>query len=577
MFLATTAITEFWDKNDTILFLGEWCKTFDNQEDRRNLASQDFRFLWDNQKSIESAILYCQNICDKSLPRLTEILNRYHGMQKNCEYYHIILGNWLLSFSHILYDRYMTLKKAFALYPELKTYILDPSCWVIPTNHDDLINKIIGDEYNLQLYSQILLAQDYKFPLKKLSSPLDQCLFFRCPQSLIKKLFFKTLNMASNVLSRNKITTISNPYFKYHRIRSYLGLAVRSDGGLVFDDMDYQVSMHCRIDQHFREHMRLGLTEDDFKNLYSRLVFQNLPTLFLEGFQEFRDQVIKLPIRKTKTYFCVNSIHSNDIFKLYVAENRHDLRLFIQQHGGGFGIDSVYVPEDYERSIADTFFTWGWQDGEKTKPLAFPRPSRELKTRPNRQHFVLYSMNCMPRYMYRFQNSYNSSLMVKKYLPFAKRFLHKVDEHIPISIRPYPTDLGWSLNKQLIDFGIPFTLEGHEKTFIERLKHCRVFVVDHLHTTYLESLSLNKPTIIFADLSLYPFRSKAKSYFDELQKVKILHSSPESAAEHLRTVYHDIDHWWRHPDVQQARSNFCSIFARTTKHWIDEWVKALSA
>jgi putative transferase (TIGR04331 family) len=575
MFLATTAITEFWDKNDQLVFLGEWCKSYDHPEEWMNSNNLDIPFLWNNQDSVESAIIYCKNIYEKALPRIAEILNSYHGIRKNDDYYRIILGNWLISYCHILFDRYATLKKAFELYPELRTYILDPSCWVIPTDHNDFIAKIVGDEYNLQLYSQILLAQDYKFPMKKLSSPLDQQLFFRSTRSNIANILFRMLSLPSKFLSKDKITTITNPYFKYNRLRNYLGLALKSHGGLAFDNMDYAVSVSYKINRPLREKMKLGLAGDKFENILSRLVFLDLPALFLEGFKEFRNQVDKLPIRKTKTYFCVNSVHSNYIFKFHLAENRQNLRLLIQQHGGGFGIDSIYVLENYERSIADIYFTWGWKEDEKTRPLSFPISSPDIEARPNDNDSVLYSMTCMPRYMYRFQNSYNSSLMVQKYLPFAKRFLNKVDKDIQISIRSYPSDYGWSIKKRLLDFGTPFTLEGHKKNFLERLKYCRIFVVDHLHTTYLESLSLNKPTIIFADLSLYPFRSKAKSYFEELQKVKILHSSPESAAEHLNATYRDIDRWWGQPDIQEARRNFCNVFARMTDHWTDDWVKEL--
>lgn len=37
MFLATTALSEFWDKDQEILFLGSWCLRYDRRSEWGNL------------------------------------------------------------------------------------------------------------------------------------------------------------------------------------------------------------------------------------------------------------------------------------------------------------------------------------------------------------------------------------------------------------------------------------------------------------------------------------------------------------------------------------------------------------
>ena len=59
--------------------------------------------------------------------------------------------------------------------------------------------------------------------------------------------------------------------------------------------------------------------------------------------------------------------------------------------------------------------------------------------------------------------------------------------------------------------------------------------------------------------------SSAKNIYGSLLTAKILHHSPESAAQHLVDVWDDIDAWWTSEEVLQARETFCENFARRSK------------
>ena len=49
--------------------------------------------------------------------------------------------------------------------------------------------------------------------------------------------------------------------------------------------------------------------------------------------------------------------------------------------------------------------------------------------------------------------------------------------------------------------------------------------------------------------------------FEELEKVGILHKTPESAATQVNNIWNDIDSWWFSSEVQSIRKEYCRLFA----------------
>ena len=40
-------------------------------------------------------------------------------------------------------------------------------------------------------------------------------------------------------------------------------------------------------------------------------------------------------------------------------------------------MDRLHVGEEYERSIVNTFYTFGWSDSDQTVPLSMPNPNKK--------------------------------------------------------------------------------------------------------------------------------------------------------------------------------------------------------
>jgi putative transferase (TIGR04331 family) len=95
------------------------------------------------------------------------------------------------------------------------------------------------------------------------------------------------------------------------------------------------------------------------------------------------------------------------------------------------------------------------------------------------------------------------------------------------------------------------------------LKRTKIFIATYNATTYLESLVLNIPTIIFWDPRYWELRESAKPLFEKLKAVRIFHESPESAAYQMTEVWNDVSGWWDNQEVQLAREEFCEHYANS--------------
>ena len=53
----------------------------------------------------------------------------------------------------------------------------------------------------------------------------------------------------------------------------------------------------------------------------------------------------------------------------------------------------------------------------------------------------------------------------------------------------------------------------------------------------------------------------AKQYFEELERVKVFHKTPKSAASHIENIWPDALSWWESSEVKKAidkfKKNYC--------------------
>ena len=112
MFLITTADQRFWKKNEKILFLGEWCKIYNQKKEWLDLDYEVLPYHWDDRKKLYDDYLYLDAVYERYLNQLTEKLNNLHNVNYSNRYWRIVIGPWLNYFIGILFDRYLSIKVA---------------------------------------------------------------------------------------------------------------------------------------------------------------------------------------------------------------------------------------------------------------------------------------------------------------------------------------------------------------------------------------------------------------------------------------------------------------------------------
>ena len=572
MYLATTAIEDFWDKKQQILFLGEWCKLHERENTWKNLDHTTFPSIWSNINQVEDALIYCDSIYEKLLISLTDKLNDYHHTNNDIHYYRIILGNWLYHFIHQFYDKFFTVKKVFDTYKDIDTILLDPIQYYTPVTFQDYQKLITEDDlYALQFYSQIIseLKKDKTF--KKTSTPLIQKLNITQNSTLIKnkKLTFKVLSLFTRILHKKNISLTQNGNLTRNDL---LKLIIKSKFKFILDHFNYNIDISIEnLNLEFRK-TNLSIGGKSFEKTLGKIVMNNLPIIYIEGYKKTIEYIKKIPIRKTDAFITTNGISGyKDVFSFYLAEKYSSIKIFNIQHGGGYGIDYLNPSEKYERSVSSIFFTSGWTKDSKTIPLS----NHKYKTKCinySSNKIILFATNEMPRYVYRLHYYVLGANYLDQSLKHILEFLQILKKKEQLLLRSYPpTAYKWKTIDRIEKEFSNCRVDDFSINFKETLKTTRVYVSNCANTTYMEALVYNVPTILFLNRNIYKFNNEAQKYFDLLEKVGILYYSPIPAAEHLNKVYNNIEQWWERNDVQNAKNKFISKYAYYNSDWVKEW------
>lgn len=556
-FIATTALQEFWDSDTDIIGLGEWC-----HPKKSDILSNTIPFIWDKAVKIDDAAIYCWQIYDIVLNDLVGRFNKHHNLQQSKRYWEVIIGNWLYTFIQVIYDRLLTIEDLIRTYPSFETILLSEESFSIPLDYNDFISKVSEDLYNLQLYSQILSYKGFSFVRK--DYPSEQNLTYRQQCNKRKNYFYRILRL----FSKKAGITVTSPYFT-GGMKSYFQLWKASKRQIVFDDFDDSFSFEFTISSNRGALFKDNLPgQDPFLTLLYSLLDTHIPILFLEGFQPFREFVLQKKTYPSQLYATANAAHSNFLFKFWIAENLPSIRFISIQHGGGYGIEKVSSPEIYERNISDKMLTWGWRESDNTLPSTHEKINHAIN--PNRKGGILFVSTGLPRYIYRLQTKYNSSLYKTVYIPKTIAFFKYAGGVDRFIFRPYPYEYGFRMTEKIQTYFPSLRIDDRQKTLYQQMARSRILVTDHIDTIVLETLAMNFPTIVFIEEVNHSFRDP--SIVQWLVEAKILFFNEEEAAAHLNAVYGNVSEWWNSATVQVAREHFCKKYARTSSNWANEWV-----
>lgn len=573
MFLALTADQHFWDNNEDILFLGEWCKLYSQKESWSNLQSQTLSYHWDNREKLHSDVIYLDSLYEKYLKEVGSELNKILVVDHNIDYWRIIIGPWLRSFIEVVYDRYSSLYLAKKTGLVTTVWICDTEKnRIISRNFDEFISLICFDEYNLYLFSRLVELLSI-FPYEK----KDYVLYPSHENSSTSKstpLKYE-LDILYEKILPNKINSV---FFinSYLRNIDLLKINMKMCQLPHFGVKPNWYISNVGINYELRQKIKFSCQKDEFEQIFTVLIPEFIPACFIEDYHDVHKIAHKIYPQSPKVVYTANG-YDDLFFTFWIASMRErGTRLIGTQHGGNFGSSLLLPLEDHQIKICNKYITWGWNkiNNSNILPVAtgkFTSAIREIHS--SKMGEIIIIENTFPRYLHRISCYPFSSSFVSHIYDMNNMYC-LLSENVRkiLRIRLYPVDYGWSEAQRWHDLDTHINTDSCGKSYIKQLNESRLSIHTINSTTYLETFVANYPTILFWNPKYNEIRPEAQPYFDKLHDVGILHYTPESAAALINEIYDDPMKWWMQPQIQKAKDEFCWQFARTSDDWMDQLV-----
>ena len=566
-FLVTTALEETWPEEDQpVLFLGEWCRLYSRKERWSIMNAEVLPYHWDNRKKLYRDYQYLKGLYEQMLGSLTEQLNEIHNVDHSLRYWRILIGPWLGYFIQMLFDRWSSIEQALNSYEIEETTILDcPPESLVSQGMWDFQDYLISDPWNHHLYAEILQRvgkmsfqrlQAKPFKPRNSNSSSMQPINKRFLNTMAKQIF-----QAISFFENNDDAFFISTYLPYkmqweldRKLKQLPQLRQRIPAPNVLPDLN-------------QRRWSLGLSSiSEFEELAEELIPQIIPSLYLEGYHSLVELTHQIGWpQNPKLIWTSNSYNSDDVFKAWAAEKiEAGSPLVIGQHGGHYGTGLWSFIEEHEIAISDRYFSWGWDEPEKPKvqPVGQIKHKIPLGVNHAEQSGLLLVTSTMPRYSYHMY----STLVSSQWLDYLEDQFTFTENLLPViqnelTVRLYINDYGWDQEKRWRDRFPNVALDLGKKNINELISGSRLYVSTYNAATYLESFTMNVPTVIFWNPNHWELRESALPYFNKLKEVGVLHETPESAARHIELIWDDLDGWWSNIKVKNAVQQFCARFA----------------
>ena len=582
---------EFNPKVEDIDFVGPCCI-----KDLRDLSKENSeRFakkLFKNISEIKEAANYLEDYSERLIKVLSKELNKIHKTNFSTKFWSIILMPWLISLLQVFFERYLRLKKNIENEDSYEIRLIKFKNSITIKDTIDFYDLVKNPKFNHYLYSLLIIS------LKKESLSIN----------IEEEIFFQDSKYSAYIHFKYFIRNLKRKLMRYIGLRLSSLNQVYIDGvnGLSIRDLSY-ISAHSFIKtsadsvnkesiiKQINDIERRGnkinfpntlsdksVRKDEFEVFVAENISLFLPTMVTKRFSRF--------VAETKSFFSsmpktVNTfilgplLGGYDPMKFITSFfTEFGGKLVISQHGSNFGyLESFPKMSAIEYSRADLFLTWGWKRHSDYQVNAFPLTSPLLGKLANnrvkqRKERVILITNTFSLFADTF-SSLPQPENVADYVNSKFSFFSNINKSILSNTyyRPYSSEFFAKEEQRKLqnDFPKIKIFKGNLTNFISK---SRFVVIDHPGTSMLEAFAIDVPTLLFWDKDQFGFSKEAQPYFDSLEKVGILHYSPESAADFLNKHWHEYHKWWENHEVRTSLKEFCLNFALKEESWKEDWL-----
>jgi putative transferase (TIGR04331 family) len=580
--LAVSNCKNCWDTNSRLAFISgsipdyldaEWLKTIDHVILDGPWESREYR-IKSRQFVVERVARYRKE--------LSPILNLATGFSYGEKAWGFLLDSWLMCFVSVVYDRVQKLENAQNQLDDVYLNCFRDDLPLALTTID-FVENCFDDQFNQQLLGDIAAVLGIRAERCVDNSPESHALpKTKVPKSLKHRGFVKVASLLRPLIrwwsKRRKPLVILDGYFPFAKT---ILLFLCSLGKILIVPSNFllEKAPEHKEDQSLRELLKVK-EEDRFDLVANDLIAKCFPVSLLEGIKDYSDKISELeviPVLGSAVGFYFNEEYK--ILASRVIENGNKIIGF--QHGGNYNFEKneFFCAEYFDGLNVDKFYRWREKSFSgkllPTAKLATLSSYKEARKKRSGFEDILFVSTSNTRFVFRVEAD-NADNFTKKIITQHSFYLNLHESVVGhLLLRPHPVDRGWRYKERWLDLaggGVRF--DPNCKLY-ESLLSCRIFVTDHISTTWLEAFYMDVPVLLFFDIEEYFVLDEVGSLFEELRAVGIFHPSAESAASFLNENYKNIESWWEMPETKVAVDNIRDYFFNYSGHFTREWTQEL--
>lgn len=549
--IITTALhSDLKNKNQT--YLGKWCLSEFNLDSINKNANRILDYHWDNKIKFinDSKIIF--KIFNSILPKLSKSLDEFHKINTGNDYWKILLGDWLLNFITVIYDRWELIR----LLPsnEYKFLIHNVDFYVPKDTSDSLYN------YGLDIWNKFIFDKIIQFQkLENIEHSTNSINNYNKNDNIgsYKRITFTNLKKNSNLFIFQSNFGLLKEFLLSFRFNNIPSIGLLSNKNLI--NLDRVKIKERKIKLKIKPN-------DKFENFLSDMINTLMPSSFIEDFKIINDYVANYMPGYSKNVLTSNAQINNTLFIFWLAKNRDKIdNLTLLQNGGNVGSALIQAQEYHDISIADKYISWGWGDNKKN--IQSLGSSKIIKIKKKYKYYsnannseILFVITNGPKYNYTLISQTHGPQYIdelNKIIQIYKLTQPKLKKYL--SLRLNPKDFGWHMKKK-IKTAIPELTLDSEINFYKSIINKRLLVFNYNGTSFLEALSLKIPTLLLFDENIWHIKDSEIEYFNLLKNVGILHDNPNDISKFINNNLNDLDKWWNGPELQSNVNLFCKRY-----------------
>jgi putative transferase (TIGR04331 family) len=568
--LITTPLPQTWETNRPFTLLGKWCLPVSKLSEVEIKYCEIAPYHWDDRELLASDYIKLNALYEELLVDLTQTMNRIHGVEHSVRYWRILMGIWLVHIVGILYDRWSSIENAATSQNQFETTVITGSADdFIPNNMFNFSEFFSSDNWNHFIYSTIIR----EFPSISVTKKNNTLSFQRTSHKSekSKKIVVKNRvrmwaeKILSPLVRKGDCFFIATylPYWEQIKLKVTL-----REFPIIY------CSEEILVEYEFKKEFRGWSLEpttnkpasSPFENWIRKFISSQVPKVYLEGYKNQMEKIKNTHWPKSpKVIWTSNAYHFHDFFKLWAAEKvEQGSKLIVGQHGGNYGMAKWNSSEDHQVGISDVYFSWGWIDPARPRivPLGQIKLSPVVSNRKISLHRAMLITMELPRYSY----TMLSAGVAGQWLDYLEDQFTFIDSLSPgirenFTVRLKPRIHGWHSFERWQQQFPDLDIDTGKSNFYNEISKCKLVVSTYNAATYLESMAMNIPTVIFWNPEYWELNGDATKCMKDLEEVGIFHSSPMSAARHIERIWDSVPGWWKSDSVQEARIRFCRKYS----------------